>query len=356
VLPASWHPLEAPGTGHQGQVLGGDTLDLGPMRRLPIARVADEHPVLGQGVQVALAAGITHLVLQGESNSFEVSTTTLSRALSLSSPRGTAILEHVRAEILLVAAFAITSSTARADEAPPVLKCPQGAVARQQRAQPSKEIKFLIKSPQSMVEQWCARPGGARHGPYRKWRNASLKAEEGVCRDGVKDGTWVVYDEGGRKIGEQQMRGGKMNGRTTLYYSSGRKMWEGNYRDDREDGESRQWSEEGKLLGQYRLVRGTGTRITWNQNGTKESQCEHRDGKLHGHCTTWRADGSVLKEEEYRNDKRHGRHVVWWDHRRGRKHEEGSYKDGKREGVWREWSLEGKMTQGTFRNDELVTP
>jgi antitoxin component YwqK of YwqJK toxin-antitoxin module len=260
----------------------------------------------------------------------------------------------MRAWIVLCAMVAITSRDAAADQKLPPLRCPAGTVARQQRPPPVKDM--IIKSPEPSAEQLCARPDGTRHGPYVKWWRASVKALEGGYRDGLEDGPWTSYSEDGKKTGESEMRGGKSNGRTTLYYPGGRtKMWEGSYRDGLEDGESRQWDEEGKLLGSYRLVRGTGTKLTWNENGTKESRCEQRDGKEHGRCTTWRDDGSVLKEEEYRNGVRHGRHVSWWDQRRGRKQSEGSYRNGKREGVWREWSFEGKLSQGTFRNDKLVS-
>jgi hypothetical protein len=92
---------------------------------------------------------------------------------------------------------------------------------------------------------------GRRHGVARTWHKNGVLASEEPCRNGVPHGTY------------------------------------------------RQWDEAGRLLGEYRMVRGTGIQRAWHDNGQLQMEVSTVRGEFCGRNRIWLRDGTLLSERFY---------------------------------------------------------
>ncbi len=92
---------------------------------------------------------------------------------------------------------------------------------------------------------------GRRHGVARTWHKNGVLASEEPCRNGVPHGT------------------------------------------------CRQWGEAGRLLGKYRMVRGTGIQRAWHDNGQLQMEVSTVRGEFCGRNRIWLRDGTLLSERFY---------------------------------------------------------
>ena len=61
----------------------------------------------------------------------------------------------------------------------------------------------------------------------------------------------------------------------------------------------RQWNEAGRLLGEYRMVHGTGIQRTWHENGRLQLEFSTVKGDFSGRYRLWLNDGKLMSEEIY---------------------------------------------------------
>ena len=92
---------------------------------------------------------------------------------------------------------------------------------------------------------------GRKHGVARTWHKNGVLASEEPCRNGVPHGTY------------------------------------------------RQWDEAGRLLGKYRMVRGTGIQRAWHDNGQLQMEVSTVRGEFCGRNRIWLRDGTLLSERFY---------------------------------------------------------
>lgn len=85
------------------------------------------------------------------------------------------------------------------------------------------------------------------------------------------------------------------------------------------------------------LVRETG----YYPEGQKRIEGTYKDGKREGLWRYWYENGNLWSEGYYKADVRHGRSTVW--HENGKKYYEGHYTDGERTGKWKFWDEDGKL-------------
>ena len=73
----------------------------------------------------------------------------------------------------------------------------------------------------------------------------------------------------------------------------------------RSDGRNmiRQWAENGKLLGKFRIVRGTGLHRAWHDNGQLQIEVSLKRGQFCGRSRMWLRDGTLLSDEYYLHGK-----------------------------------------------------
>jgi hypothetical protein len=64
-------------------------------------------------------------------------------------------------------------------------------------------------------------------------------------------------------------------------------------------GISRQWDENGRLLGSFTMNHGMGTQRYWHQNGRLRLEINSLNGKFFGRTRTWLRDGTLVQEIYY---------------------------------------------------------
>ena len=142
----------------------------------------------------------------------------------------------------------------------------------------------------------------------------------------IKDGKGYIYelDGDGNLIYEGEYLNGKKNGKGKEYYSEGRLKFEGQYLND----------------------------IKWNGKGytfVSTIACELNEGK--GHFKEYDYFGNLIFEGEYKNGKRNGIgkeyngfHLIF----------EGEYLNGKRNGKGKEYNYKGNLIfEGEYLNDDI---
>ncbi len=73
------------------------------------------------------------------------------------------------------------------------------------------------------------------------------------------------------------------------------------YKDGVPHGICRQFDEAGRLLGKYRMVKGTGTQRAWHDNGQLQLEVSTVRGEFCGRNRIWLRDGTLLSERFYLN-------------------------------------------------------
>ena len=110
------------------------------------------------------------------------------------------------------------------------------------------------------------------------------------------------------------LRKGRRHGVVRVWHKNGVLANEEPYHDGLQHGICRQWSEAGRLLGKYRMTRGTGVQRAWHENGKLQMEFSTVRGDFSGRHRMWLHDGTLLSEDIYL----HGKPVTAEDYRAAR--------------------------------------
>ncbi len=107
---------------------------------------------------------------------------------------------------------------------------------------------------------------------------------------------------------------GRRHGVVRVWHKNGVLANEEPYENGLLHGVCRQWSEAGRLLGKYRMTRGTGVQRAWHENGKCQMEFSTVRGNFSGRYRMWLHDGTLLSEDIYL----HGRPVTADEYRAAR--------------------------------------
>ena len=93
------------------------------------------------------------------------------------------------------------------------------------------------------------------------------------------------------------LHNGRRHGIVRVWHKNGVLANEERYRSGLLHGVCRQWSETGRLLGKYRMVRGTGVQRTWHENGRLQLEFSTVKGDFSGRYRLWLNDGKLMSED-----------------------------------------------------------
>ena len=96
---------------------------------------------------------------------------------------------------------------------------------------------------------------------------------------------------------EVRVRKNRRHGVARTWHKNGLRAAEEPYQNGLLHGVCRQWSEAGLLLGQYRMVHGTGVQRAWHDNGRLQMEFSTVRGDFSGRSRLWLLDGTLLSEE-----------------------------------------------------------
>ena len=98
---------------------------------------------------------------------------------------------------------------------------------------------------------------------------------------------------------EIPLRNGRRHGAAHTWHRNGVLASEEPYQDGVLHGICRQWDEAGRLLGKYKMVRGTGIQRAWHDNGQLQMEVSTVRGEFCGRNRIWLRDGTLLSERFY---------------------------------------------------------
>jgi antitoxin component YwqK of YwqJK toxin-antitoxin module len=246
----------------------------------------------------------------------------------------------------------------------------------------------LVASTSAEATWFCAKPDGTKHGAFvtlfpdgtthasglykdgvldGAWqrRHASgAIAEAGAYVAGQKHGTWKQLAPAGNVLGEYELANG--TGIERRWFDDGPLYSEIALKSGVEHGPAKYFAPDGTLLMSSRFADGkldgphvmgthrtigfdekysngvlTGKREIWQSNVMIADEHYDRRGKLDGAYKLWRSKKVSRVEGRFSHGKRIATWV--WHDRDGRIEKEGSYVDGKKDGVWKEY-VENKVT------------
>lgn len=152
--------------------------------------------------------------------------------------------------------------------------------------------------------------------------------EEGLLKDGKREGVFKYYDFMGilKKVGI--FVGGEMNGLVQYFHPNGAVEQEGNMKEDKAEGLWKGYYASGKL----------------------EAEIPYKDGKIDGQFKGYYENGTLMKEGIFVGGKKEGQFNEY--HENGMLMNEGTYKDGKKEGQHKGYYRSGRLrADGFFKND-----
>ena len=88
--------------------------------------------------------------------------------------------------------------------------------------------------------------------------------------------------------------------------------------------------------------------------GGKEFEGSYKDGKKDGLVTWWYENGQMEQEVTYKDGVKDGLWTSWFEN--GQKDYESTYKDGERDGLVTQWYVNGQMSfKGTYKDGEVIS-
>lgn len=193
--------------------------------------------------------------------------------------------------------------------------------------------------------------GGRRQGPWIEWRDDGSKIREGAYVDDELRGEWKFFDRAGALVARV-----KIEGATELIRHDDGSPKQLVARSPDKPGIHLEWRADGqlKLRGEYLGEAKHGLWTELSDNGAKLREQTFQKGTLQGPSTTWHEGTSQKANEgEYRNGEKQGIWREW--HPDGKLHLEGAYVDGQRDGLWTEYHPKGhKWKAGSFRTGTKI--
>ena len=175
---------------------------------------------------------------------------------------------------------------------------------------------------------------GKPDGYWKTYYSNNVLKSEGNRKDFLLDSLWKFYGEDGKLTLEVNYRDGKKDGIKRVYNKSGIKISEENFIADVNQGISNYYYDDGNILKTINFVNGKreGKSVEYSEEGLIITLSEYKNDFL------------VKEEKINRTDKNDLKQGVWKEfHSNGRVKIEGKYKDDKKHGYFREYSSNGEL-------------
>lgn len=224
---------------------------------------------------------------------------------------------------------------------------PEG-IKREYSADGNVEKAYLYKNG-LIIGEGIVKEDGNRN---RYWKDfypdGSLRAE-GNYDNGKQTGEWKYYHADGRveqtgKFSKQ----GKYEGTWKWYFDNSRLLKEENYRNGLRDGLSTEYDETGKVIEEGEFVDGNEDGPWFELIGDCFIRGTYRDGLRNGMWRNFYLDRNEDKTDSlcyfkgaFIEDNPDGKHTYYWEN--GKVKDEGFYVMGKKEGEWYKYNFDGTL-------------
>lgn len=265
---------------------------------------------------------------------------------------------------------------------------PSGAIMNHPTPPPEPMVAAFDPSQVPAVEGGCrvagpdclAEPdeGLAGTGFARLLFESGAAAAEGELRDGVPQGRWVFYEQGGaiyvtgsytdgievgewtwwHASGQPRLQGvmynGLRSGRWVEYYDDGVKKSQTTYENGSPSGRQREWypsgdkKSDGEMLGENRYKKW----LFYHPDGRRQAVGSYDTSGLRtGKWRTWSDNGELASKGTYWHDLKHGEWLFKWEN--GEKSAKGTYNRGQKIGHWDTWHPNGARKSSENYTDNV---
>ena len=147
---------------------------------------------------------------------------------------------------------------------------------------------------------------------------------QGDINKGLRVGTWIYSYQNGKKKSEIQYVDGERHGTRTDWYEQGQI----------------------KSTAIYKAGKQHGSQVAWHPNGRKMAETNFVNDKEDGAFLAWHDNGQIQLKSYFEDGKEDGSFNLY--DKSGNKLVEGQYFDGEKDGVWKEWiERDGDMVPKT---------
>jgi hypothetical protein len=137
------------------------------------------------------------------------------------------------------------------------------------------------------------------------------KVQSDYFLNGKKVG-YRCWDNEGKLAIEAAMRNGRMHGPFRGFHGNGAVSWTTHYVAGLEHGVSKQFDENGNVIGTYRMKHGTGVDLWFSDIGELSEERYIVNGKWNGFERWWKDGRTIWLESHFKDDLEHG-NQRWWN-------------------------------------------
>jgi len=191
---------------------------------------------------------------------------------------------------------------------------------------------------------------------FEYYANGQLKEEPSFNIDGVREGKWIQYFEGGEKKSQELYTNATPNGLwITWHESTSEKASERTYVDGILEDEFREWWDNGekKVEGQYAGNKKEGVWMNYDPGRRSRIDFYRSDELFASYDFEYYANGQLKEEPSFKDGVRDGEWIQYFES--GKKKSEEMYANAKPNGLWTTWheSTFKKESERTYRRGNL---
>ena len=195
---------------------------------------------------------------------------------------------------------------------------------------------------------------GYQQGKWREYYTDGKLKSEGDYIDGKRTGEWIYYYQNG-KIEQRGkfIAGGKPVGDWNWYYETGKVLREEKFRNGKPDGIMIEYSDSGTVITKGDFVDGEKDGPWVSIDGDRKNEGSYKNGQMDGVWKSTYTNGKKAFEGSFIDGNENGKHMYYYDN--GATEQEGKYIMGNKEGDWKRFDSAGLLVSiFTYVNGEEV--
>lgn len=183
---------------------------------------------------------------------------------------------------------------------------------------------------------------GIRDGEWKEFYEGGQLRAEGVYNLGKRVGKWMFYHENATVEQEGNYNSqGNAEGLWKWYYDDGSLLREENYRNGALDGLYTEYNEAGRIVVQGEFIDGLEEGFWKYEYGDIREEGTYKGGKRNGEWKTYYDNGQLYFVGSFIDDNPNGRHTWFWPD--GKRKDQGDFIMGLRNGDWIQFDSQGAV-------------
>jgi uncharacterized protein len=181
---------------------------------------------------------------------------------------------------------------------------------------------------------------GMKQGTWKEYYPEGTIRAEGKYEDNKRIGEWIFYHPN-KKIEQRgiYLKGEKPDGIWKWFYDSGNLLREEKYFKGVREGQMIEYSDSGIVITKGEYLDGEKEGFWFYEMGDHKEEGSYKSGKMEGVWKFFYDNGKLSFEGNFIDDNPDGKHKYYWPN--GKLKEEGKYIMGNKDGEWKSYTEEG---------------